>query len=52
METTFRIDLFVFLNARPPQPKASTKTKLETPNKKKEDEADDNWDHFDVELPY
>ena len=36
METTFRIDLFVFLNARPPQPKASTKTKLETPNKKKE----------------
>ena len=51
METTFRIDLFVFLNVRPPQPKASTKTKPETPNKK-EDEADDNWDHFDVELPY
>ncbi|EXB94322.1 30S ribosomal protein S21 [Morus notabilis] len=36
---------------RPPQPKAPTKAKQETINTKN-DEKDDNWDHFDVDLPY
>ncbi|PON45621.1 Ribosomal protein [Parasponia andersonii] len=38
-----------------PQSKAQTKAKQETtsPNGKKDaEEEDDNWDHFDVELPY
>ncbi|GMN74668.1 hypothetical protein TIFTF001_052427 [Ficus carica] len=37
---------------RVPQSKAPTKGKQETSNTKKDDDKDDNWDHFDVELPY
>lgn len=44
--------VYVLMNFRPYQPKASTKATPETLKKKKEDEADDNWDDFDVKLPY